>query len=384
MKSVPASDYRSAAAAWLTLIVGAVAVFLSGPVEHNARPPWLLNPTGILDWPILIAGPFVTYSGKELFQIILEKFEHHIIRVQRFEISAAKGKLEMLQHVDICFIGLNSLPEFILFNHIAAFCAGPLVEGHLAELTIMNGPVAYILSLLAFDFVYWLFHATLHHGSIYQYIHKHHHRQQVPFRGYADAVNVHPFEELCGATCFWLGLVFAASTIGMHAGAAWMAMGTWIVFNIGNHAEFDSPIHAPLPFPSGPRDHQMHHRVPNCNYAILTMLFDHLFGTYKPYTPVGMKDCANPNEAKDSPTCKWKPDKPTNGLVPSPWCVLPFGPSLVVFALAHETCRLSAAAGELTFPTAADAAKIWAPLGAGLLYALACALPNVQWHSKTD
>lgn len=368
----------------MTLIGGAIAVFLSGPVEHNTRPPWLLNPTGILDWGLLIAGPFVTYSGKELFQLLLTTFEVHVMRVDRFEIAAAKGKLEVLQHVDICFIGLNSLPEFILFNHLAAFCSGPLVEGHLAALTILNGPVAFVLSLLAFDFVYWLFHATLHTAAIYPYIHKHHHRQQIPNRGYADAVNVHPFEELAGATCFWLGLVFAAMTVGMHAGAAWMALGTWTAFNIGNHAEFDSPIHAPLPFPSSPRDHQMHHRVPNCNYAILTMVYDHAFGTYKPYTPVcSIKDGGNPNEA-DSPTCKWRPEKPTTGLVPSPWCVLPMAPALVAFVLANEMARLSYDAGKLTWPATADISKIWPPLAFGLMYTLVCALFTALPRAKRD
>jgi sterol desaturase/sphingolipid hydroxylase (fatty acid hydroxylase superfamily) len=35
-------------------------------------------------------------------------------------------------------------------------------------------------------------------GAGDRFIHKHHHRQKAPSRGTADAINVHPFEFVCG------------------------------------------------------------------------------------------------------------------------------------------------------------------------------------------
>jgi len=68
----------------------------------------------------------------------------------------------------------------------------------LKDITAGNTIGALILLYVVYDFFYTLFHRALHHRSIYKYIHKHHHRQKAPSRGNVDAVNVHPFEFVCG------------------------------------------------------------------------------------------------------------------------------------------------------------------------------------------
>merc|ERR1719316_2659830 len=100
----------------------------------------------------------------------------------------------------------------------------------------------------------------------------------------------------------------------MHAGTAWFLFVIWSVFNILNHFDYDSPMHVPVLFPSGPRDHQMHHRIPTCNYCKLTMFWDRVFGTYLPYAEIA--------EAPKSETTPG-PRFPLSEALPSPACVLP-------------------------------------------------------------
>lgn len=59
------------------------------------------------------------------------------------------------------------------------------------------------------------------------------------------------------------------------------------VLNICNHLAFDSRIHLPIPYPAYPRDHQMHHRFPQCNYSTLTTMCDRAFGSYRSYKALG-------------------------------------------------------------------------------------------------
>ena len=83
--------------------------------------------------------------------------------------------------------------------------------------------------------VYTLFHRFLHHRSVYGLVHKHHHKQKAPSRGNLDAINVHPFEFVCGEylhlACVYL--------IPCHAYAAGLFMALAGVFASLNHTRFD-------------------------------------------------------------------------------------------------------------------------------------------------
>merc|ERR1719487_681370 len=90
-------------------------------------------------------------------------------------------------------------------------------------------------------------------------------------------------EAIIGASVLVVSFRIITKTVGMHAATAWLVFAYWSVFNILNHFDFDSNLRVPVPFPSGVADHQMHHRIPRCNYSKLTMFWDRLFGTYLPY-----------------------------------------------------------------------------------------------------
>eukprot|EP00438_Fugacium_kawagutii_P034948 Skav211768 [mRNA] locus=scaffold674:508479:513919:+ [translate_table: standard] len=83
--------------------------------------------------------------------------------------------------------------------------------------------------------------------DLYPYCHKQHHRQFVPFRGYADAANQHPLEQMYGFAIWICSLWIISKVQGLHAATAWFGTLAWAVLNICNHLPFDTRIHLPLP-----------------------------------------------------------------------------------------------------------------------------------------
>lgn len=121
-----------------------------------------------------------------------------------------------------------------------------------------------------------------------------------------------------------------------------------------NHLSFDGQLHLPLPYPAFPHDHQMHHRIPTCNYSTLTTVFDRYFGSFRPYQPIGEQA-----EAKVQPT--------RSEAVPSPWAVVGLGVAIIIAALLAE------ASHTLAPPSPDDLTRLVPVIGALVPAALACA-----------
>jgi sterol desaturase/sphingolipid hydroxylase (fatty acid hydroxylase superfamily) len=135
-----------------------------------------------------------------------------------------------------------------------------------------------------YDFFYTLFHWALHLKWIYGWIHKHHHRQMSPFRGFTDAINVHPFEFLVGDYNHLLALFILTRipVVGEDVHAF-----TYIFFVLFggllaslNHTRTDCHV---LWGTYDVKYHDMHHRMPDCNFGQYIMLWDKVFGTFLPY-----------------------------------------------------------------------------------------------------
>lgn len=268
----------------------------SRPASLDSPLPWTLDPTGYLHgtWYVLLY--FATIPAKELMNAFLGIAARSVFGFRRMdEGEGTVRKLEVLETIDLCFLALNTLVEFIGMNHIVAFLIAGPVETRLRTFGLLNGPVAFIAAMCLNDLIYYPFHLVAHKRTFYPYCHKQHHRQFVPFRGYADAANQHPFEQMYGFCIFIASLHFTSKSVGLHAATAWCAFLAWAVLNIANHLAFDSQIHLPLPYPAFPRDHQMHHRFPQCNYSTLTSFCDRAFGTFRPYKELG-EPIARPEE----------------------------------------------------------------------------------------
>jgi len=329
----------SAAALLSCLFIVSVLSEPAGPVSAL---PWTVNPTGKLSGIWYVLAYLVTMPAKELLNLVFLSVGA-ALRVQRMdEGDTHVRKLEVLETVDICYLALNTMVEFLGLNHIASFLLNGNLDMTIRSFSVWNGPAAFVMIMLVNDTIYWPFHYVAHWRSLYAYCHKQHHRQFVPFRGYKDAANQHPFEQIYGFSIFIGSMTFTSWAVGLHAATACVAILAWAMLNIGNHLAFDSSIHLPLPFPALPRDHQMHHRFPQCNYSTLTSLWDRIFGTYKSYRGFGQKaqepvkkswyeDVRDADAEEDEEPARGRPEA-----VPSYWSVVGLMVALLVMALLVE------------------------------------------------
>jgi sterol desaturase/sphingolipid hydroxylase (fatty acid hydroxylase superfamily) len=225
-------------------------------------------------WPVwlMIAFPTVIIAGLELLTVIVTLLFNNAPKI------AIKGKhLDKLETLDIAFITFNKLSTIaFVYNAAQMLFWTPTISKRLDELTIGNTIGSLIAFYIFYDFFYLCFHQFLHVRAIYPYIHKHHHRQKAPSRGNADAINVHPFEFVVGEYLHLLTIW----VIPCHMYTAIFFVIIGGILASLNHTRFDVSI----PFLYSVKVHDVHHRMPESNYAQYTMFWDRLFGSYRSYT----------------------------------------------------------------------------------------------------
>eukprot|EP00929_Paragymnodinium_shiwhaense_P043543 TRINITY_DN2238_c0_g1_i1.p1 TRINITY_DN2238_c0_g1~~TRINITY_DN2238_c0_g1_i1.p1 ORF type:complete len:410 (-),score=114.01 TRINITY_DN2238_c0_g1_i1:111-1340(-) len=346
-------NYRGPSLAVLTVIAFVAATLRAEPAQPGAVLPWTLNPAGHGSMALWIGLYVVSVPAKEVMDYLLNLLGNSLGLKKMDDGDVKVRKLEKLEAIDLSYLTLNTMIEYIGMNHIYALLISQYVTYPLAEFNVWNGPVAFFLLMLLNDVIYCPWHIAAHERNFYPFVHKQHHRNFFPFRGYADAANQHPIEQWTGFSIFCLCLIICSATVGMHAGTAWCATLAWALFNVGNHLAFDSTLHLPLPYPAFPRDHSMHHRILKCNYSTLTTIMDRLFGTYLPYqAPQGVK-------LDEADFTGGRPEA-----VPSQWSVIGFGIWMFICALAAEALSTHSA------PNALEAAQVFLP-ASGFLAAAA-------------
>lgn len=190
---------------------------------------------------------------------------------------AVKGyHLDKFSSIDNAFIFINKLLTILFVYHfllVTNNCT-TIVWGS-ENLSVANTIGSMIAFYVIYDFFYMNFHRVLHFRSLYAYIHKHHHRQKAPSRGNLDAINVHPFEFVVGEYLHLLTIYVIPCHI--YTAIAFVLLGG--IFASLNHTRFDVNI----PWIYSVKAHDVHHRLPESNYGQYTMLWDHLFHTFRPY-----------------------------------------------------------------------------------------------------
>lgn len=157
------------------------------------------------------------------------------------------------------------------------------------------------LYFVIYDFFYWLTHMFLHLRSIYAYIHKHHHRQQAPSRGSDDAINVHPIEFVLGHINGIFALFLVCRIKNFHIAGYNLATLLLTGASCFNHSRHDVAFSIGNIEVWASKDHDLHHRIPNKNFGRVLMLWDKIFGTYRPYN---YDDPINPMAQLDPTTGK--------------------------------------------------------------------------------
>ncbi len=210
--------------------------------------------------------------GLEILSIIIPPL------FARSEKIPIKGKhLDELDSLDKTYIFINKLLTIIFVYHLIYVCYHtPTVNWNMDQISWQNTIGALILFYIFYDFFYMNFHRILHIRALYPYVHKHHHRQKAPSRGNLDAINVHPFEFLVGEYLHLLTIW----VIPCHIVTVAFFIIAGGIFASLNHTRFDVII---PPGIYSVKVHDVHHRLPESNYAQYIMLWDHIFGTYRDY-----------------------------------------------------------------------------------------------------
>uniref|UniRef100_A0A7S4DZG1 Fatty acid hydroxylase domain-containing protein n=1 Tax=Lotharella globosa TaxID=91324 RepID=A0A7S4DZG1_9EUKA len=191
--------------------------------------------------------------------------------------------LPELQQLDYIYLAVNSVIEYIFMLGIMSYAwTSPDVGRRVEDLGLLNTLVALWVIFVVDDFFYTPCHLLMHTKALYKYVHKHHHRQNLPTRGYPDAGNEHPIEQVIGMSCVWGALLVTSKLIGLHAATVLIYFGLYAALAMLNHMRYDVTFNA-LGFTYSVRCHEMHHRFPRCNYAQYFMLWDKLLGTYRDY-----------------------------------------------------------------------------------------------------
>lgn len=256
-------------------------------------------------WAILIAG-----AMELLTRLVLGWGSLTGYNAPEWTIKDGGKRLARLEGIDLAYITCSKLLTAAFTYHAIRYAwtqdtvVWPAAGGSPTGLTLSNTLVALVALYVVYDLFYTFFHRALHHPSIYAYVHKHHHRQVVPFRGNTDAINVHPFEFVCGEynhllavhlvslglkavagssllpahAASYLGLAAGSPLVGVHA----YTMAFFIVFGgvlaSLNHTRFDMSFGGGL---FSVAYHDVHHHLYRFNYGQYVMLWDWVGGSFK-------------------------------------------------------------------------------------------------------
>jgi len=193
--------------------------------------------------------------------------------------------LAQLEWIDYLYLAINSVVEFVFSAHVLRLVleADPAdIAWRPSDLGLFNTVPALYLVFALDDFFYAPAHRLMHLPALYPYVHKHHHRQNLPTRGYLDAGNEHPIEQVLGLTCLWATLRVVAKLVGLHVVTILLHFLLYATLALLNHTNFDVQFDV-FGFEYSVRSHEMHHRFPQTNLAQYFMLWDKLMGTYRPY-----------------------------------------------------------------------------------------------------
>jgi sterol desaturase/sphingolipid hydroxylase (fatty acid hydroxylase superfamily) len=329
-----------------TLLDSATSLFVGHYLYNN---PSYLNPWNIPNAPLWIAGFIVIRCAiafyDHLVVAIIEKaFKCKVLPTR--EPGAPPVRYVSLDSRSIIYLSINALNEYAFVMRLTHYLwhggYQNIVPWKIEEISLTNTIIALGIMFVFMDLLYAPLHHILHLPRIYPLIHKHHHRQHYPVRGYLDAGNEHPIEHMIGVVCTWFAVLTAElllpschlwlrnggnnaanSTDSLLKGGGVHAITVLIFFNL--HAALAMLNHSPynvnfsMPFIGstnlfrkenrliklieriplvGKRSgriitgqwfvysvghHEMHHRKFNFNYGQYCMFYDLFMGTFVDY-----------------------------------------------------------------------------------------------------
>ena len=265
---------------WHTLFINPVSVVTALLMYalmqwRKTSLPLLLNP-----WELPLRWWFVGYTAVRIALLGFVDGICWIVGPRLPPLPSRIGPKPVYQHrlnaVDIAYLLINSAIEFVFAQQIGHLLwRSPLIARALRSCGLRNGPVALWLLLVVDDMLYAPLHRFMHHNQVYKWVHKHHHRNTFPARGYMDAANEHPVEQIAALTLHWIAVHIVATTAGLHVGAVGAHFGLKALGACFNHTGYDLQVRA-LGIDYSVRAHEMHHRKPQTNFAQYVMFWDRM------------------------------------------------------------------------------------------------------------
>lgn len=201
------------------------------------------------------------------------------VLAQMREVNRAVDKTKLARDAFRNAVKINNksglYTNLAFYATILPFCVG------FESRPIWRHVVEIVAVLLIFDFMYYLTHRFLFHGTLLRKVHSLHHQARKPT--YVDALYVHPFETFIGLSLFLGSIPIVAFATGGPLHVVSMVVATLIFTHLNslNH------VYTNLPAPFGWVNtitgvHAAHHIDMNHgNYATMLMIYDKLFGTYE-------------------------------------------------------------------------------------------------------
>jgi len=260
-----------------TCVVGSLIYFK--PSLFN---PWELSALQWIVGGILIRGAIAFYDHLVVYVI-------DSICQENFLPTRTTGKPVRYVTLDtksVVFLSINAFDEWVFVQRLCHFIwYSPSVSLNMNEISLVNTIGAIYVMFIVIDIIYAPCHHILHMPWCYKYIHKHHHRQHFPTRGYLDAGNEHPIEHIVGIMCTW-GAVLAAvyGPTGAHGVTLFIFFNIHAALAMLNHSPYDVEFTIiPGIMKYSVANHEMHHRKYTINYAQYCMWYDHFMNTYRNY-----------------------------------------------------------------------------------------------------
>jgi sterol desaturase/sphingolipid hydroxylase (fatty acid hydroxylase superfamily) len=228
---------------------------------------------------LLIADlPIIFFTFLDIFKLkFLNKY-----RINYYSYRKYPNKNEIIdgtKHSFINFFGIIlPISTFGIFisNYISYFPYN--MNRELPNNIIILSHIMFIFILS--DILFYGLHNLIHTPNLYKMFHKIHHKYNEPF----SLTNhyIHPLELIL----FFIPPVLPGIILNTHITIMWF---TTIILNwngIFIHSGYDFSKNKYLDYimPSA-KEHDLHHRLYNCNFGSTFTFMDKLFGTYKKFYP---------------------------------------------------------------------------------------------------
>lgn len=191
-----------------------------------------------------------------------------------------RGKLKLDCLDRLCLFSSSILETLFTFHVIDLCLRHENIMWLPCDMNFFNSLLIIPIIFTVDDMLYGPAHYAMHTKYLYGYIHEQHHRQRRPFRGYDDAGNEHPLEQMVGQLLLYATLRILLRYAQIHVVAILLQFVAYATFAIINHLPQDVELSV-CGFRYQNKLHEIHHARFKFNYAQNVPLFDIAAGTLK-------------------------------------------------------------------------------------------------------